>query len=98
MLHSMRSQRVGHNSVTEQQRTKFSVSKHVQHTINTNSYQQPRKHKLDQKGNHIMSIENTLYVGIGGGGLDSKSCLTLVTPRTVAHQVPLSMEFSRQEY
>ena len=27
-----------------------------------------------------------------------KSCLTLVTPWTVAHQAPLSMGFSRQEY
>ena len=98
MLQSMRSQRVGHNSVTEQQTTESSVSKHVQHTINTSSYQQPRKHKLDHKGNHIMSTENTLYVGISGGGLDSKSCLTLVTPWTVAHQAPLFMEFSRQEY
>ena len=26
-----------------------------------------------------------------------KSCLTLATPRTVAHQAPLSMGFSRQE-
>ena len=25
-------------------------------------------------------------------------CLTLTTPRTVAHQAPLSIEFSRQEY
>ena len=33
-----------------------------------------------------------------GGGLVTKSCLTLVTPCTVAHQAPLSMEFSRQEY
>ena len=29
---------------------------------------------------------------------DPKLCLTLVTPRTVARQAPLSMEFSRQEY
>ena len=28
----------------------------------------------------------------------AQSCLTLVTPCTVAHQTPLSMEFSRQEY
>ena len=28
----------------------------------------------------------------------AKSCLTLVTPRAVAHQAPLSMGFSRQEY
>ena len=33
-----------------------------------------------------------------GGGLVSKSCLTLATPWTVACQAPLSMEFSRQEY
>ena len=32
------------------------------------------------------------------GGLVTESCLTLVTPWTVAHQVPLSMGFSRQEY
>ena len=31
-------------------------------------------------------------------GLVAKSCLTLVTPWTVAHQVPLSIGFSRQEY
>ena len=34
----------------------------------------------------------------GGGGLVAKSCPTLATPWTVAHQAPLSMEFSRQEY
>ena len=28
----------------------------------------------------------------------SQSCLTLATPWTVAHQAPLSMGFSRQEY
>ena len=33
-----------------------------------------------------------------GGGLVTKSCLTLVTPWTVAHQAPLSMAFSRKEY
>ena len=30
--------------------------------------------------------------------LASQLCLTLATPWTIAHQVPLSMEFSRQEY
>ena len=29
--------------------------------------------------------------------LVTQLCLTLATPRTVAHQAPLSMEFSRQE-
>ena len=30
--------------------------------------------------------------------LVAQSCLTLCDPWTVAHQAPLSMEFSRQEY
>ena len=34
----------------------------------------------------------------GGGDLVTKSCLTLVTPWTVAHQALLSIGFSRQEY
>ena len=34
----------------------------------------------------------------GGGGLVAKSCPTFATPGTVAHQAPLSMGFSRQEY
>ena len=33
-----------------------------------------------------------------GGGLVTKSCLTLANPWTVACQAPLSMEFSRQAY
>ena len=33
-----------------------------------------------------------------GGGLISKSCPTLENPWTVAHQVPLTMGFPRQEY
>ena len=34
----------------------------------------------------------------GGGGLVTKSCLTLATPWTIACQTPLSMKFSRREY
>ena len=34
----------------------------------------------------------------GGGALVAKSCLTLVTPWTVAHKASLSMGFSRKEY
>ena len=30
--------------------------------------------------------------------LVTQSCLTLCDPWTIAHQAPLSMEFSRQEY
>ena len=37
-------------------------------------------------------------IGSGGGGVVTKLCPTLVTPWTVACQVPLSMGFSRQEY
>ena len=32
------------------------------------------------------------------GGLVTQACPTLATPWTVAHQAPLSMGFSRQEY
>ena len=32
------------------------------------------------------------------GGLVTKSCLTLATLWTVAHQAPLTMGYSRQEY
>ena len=34
----------------------------------------------------------------GGGCLVTKSCLTLVSPWSIARQAPLSMEFFRQEY
>ena len=47
--------------------------------------------------NHLNSSTTVHRVG-GGGGLVSKSCPTLVTPWSIAHQAPLSMEFSRQEY
>ena len=46
-----------------------------------------------------MEAEFTASTGAaGGGGLVAKSCPTLSTPWTVAHQTPLSMGFSRQEY
>ena len=47
----------------------------------------------DQSKSHM----NLSWTG-GGGGLVAKSCPTLVTLWTVAHQAPLSMGFSRQEY
>ena len=58
-------------------------------------------HSFYHKG--LSSIEHTLlsicYVTPHcGGGLVTKSCLTLVTPWTVACQAPLFMGFSRQEY
>ena len=34
----------------------------------------------------------------GGGGLVTKSCATLETPRPVARQAPPSMGFSRPQY
>ena len=36
--------------------------------------------------------------GSGGGGSVAKSCPILANPWTIAHQAPLSMRFSRQEY
>ena len=44
-------------------------------------------------------LRSCLTPACGGGGLYSLSCVWLfVTPWTVAHQGPLSMGFSRQEY
>ena len=39
-----------------------------------------------------------LHFNIHGGGLVTKSCPTLATPRTVDSQAPLPMGFPRQEY
>ena len=38
------------------------------------------------------------YISYTHGGLVAKLCLTLVTPWTIACQVPLSSRFSRQEH
>ena len=35
---------------------------------------------------------------LGGGGLLAKSCLTLMTPWTIACQASLFIGFSRKEY
>ena len=43
-------------------------------------------------------VGNNIYIFSGGGGLVAKLCPLLVTLCTVAHQAPVSMEFSRQEY
>ena len=43
-------------------------------------------------------MNRCVNLGGGGGGLVAKSCLTLVTPWTIAHQAHLSMGFSKQEY
>ena len=39
-----------------------------------------------------------MVVGVGGGGLVTQSCPTLVTPWSAAHQALLSMGFPRQEH
>ena len=49
-----------------------------------------------QQTDSFTGIKNT-HVHGGGGDLVAKSCPTLVTPWTVAHQVPLSMGFARQK-
>ena len=43
-------------------------------------------------------IKNYCQWVCDGGGLVTKSCPTIATPWTVAHQAPLSIGFSRQEY
>ena len=46
----------------------------------------------------LHSLSRVRLYGGGDGGLVAKSCLTFVTPWTVACQAPLSMRFSRKEY
>ena len=46
----------------------------------------------------LQIIVHQLCKTLGGGGLVTKLCPTFATPWTVAHQAPLSMGFSRQEY
>ena len=48
--------------------------------------------------NHLVLCRLLLSYTCMYGGLFAESCLTLVTLWTVARQVPLSVEFSRQEY
>ena len=64
---------------------------------------QPVKRNANGKAGRLASgvveAEFTAFTCAGGGdGLVAKSCPTLSTPWTVAHQTPLSMGFSRQEY
>ena len=46
----------------------------------------------------VRKCSNFILLHILGGDLFTQSCPTLVIPWTVAHQAPLSMRFSRQEY
>ena len=46
----------------------------------------------------VRKCSNFILLHIFGGDLFTQSCPTLVIPWTVAHQAPLSMRFSRQEY
>ena len=52
----------------------------------------------DQQGRQGLMLDVHLSGIDSGGGLVTQSCLTLVTPWTVARQAPLPMGFSRQEY
>ena len=55
-------------------------------------------HKYLWMLNTIEIFEFLFYTGVWwfGGGLVTKSCLTLATTRAIAVKVPLSIGFSRQ--
>ena len=56
-----------------------------------------RPHSMgSQKARHDWTTNTLTLAKDGGGGLVAKSCLTLATPWTIAHQAPVSMGFSRQ--
>ena len=44
----------------------------------------------------LHKYKQNLVISYGGGGLASKSCLTLATPWTVIHHAPLLWDFSRK--
>ena len=54
---------------------------------------------LDTKGlcEERKKVRHKVKQVSGGGGLVTRSCPTLETPWTVAHQAPLSIGFTRQE-
>ena len=54
-------------------------------------------YRLAQCRQNILKLK-CLYSCMDGGGLVTKSCLTLASPWTVVCQDPLSMGFSRQGY
>ena len=58
--------------------------------------QRVRQHWATFTSLHFISLTATQQMN-GGVSLVTKSCPTLATPGTVAHQAPLSMGFSRQE-
>ena len=64
--------------------------------IKTSQRYKKKKKKKQKKHLYLLNLDYR-HVG-GGGGLVTKSCLTLTTPWTVACQSPLSMGLSRQEY
>ena len=54
---------------------------------------------LDIFGLYLLEfLKEFCFVNYGGGGLITQSCQTLHKLWTVAHQAPLAMGFSRQEY
>ena len=55
-------------------------------------------HVVPNSGISFLKLNNIPIYYNDGGGLVSKLCPTLATPWMVAHQAPLSMGFSRQEY
>ena len=64
------------------------------YNINTNVFIKPWESFLL----HFLPYQLKYFNFNGDGGVVSKASLTLVTPWTVAHQAPLSVGFSRQEY
>ena len=55
-------------------------------------------HVVPNSGISFLKLNNIPTYYNDGGGLVAKLCPTLATPWMVAHQAPLSMGFSRQEY
>ena len=70
----------------------FGLCQYQKNTMKTRGYPQNSIHTQ-------LYTYTTLYIHNSGSvGLVTKSCATLATSWTVAHEAPLSMGFPRQEY
>ena len=98
MLQCMGLQRVRHNLVTEQQ-IGHSPDRMWEGNMRRSEYQVPGIIWSHLGGCVRQTLDTARQKPCGPCSMSvTQSCLILVTLWAVAHQVPLSMRFSRQEY
>ena len=91
--------------ISKSQNHEHLITKNTLHQLNLEgkkchpAFLGDKNFRKDKNGNKPLDRYWQSYdQNIGGGGLVTKLCPTLVTPKTVAWQAPLSKIFSRWEY